>query len=308
MAKAGTTTSASATSAAKSKPLSLFDDLVGSGYPDDVDATVKSAYFAPWKYPGAKGYKCYLLIDFVPDPESGENPFTYPYQCNWLNKLQPSDDSESPKGGTIDEYIALGDGASIAKGDEELYRADWFVGGKIGQKSDAAFFFEYLLHKIGFEGVVTGSISETLNGKRFHLNQIESPYQKKEEDAAAAGAEEGKKKSAWKVLVPTKLLTDARPTASKSAAKTKANGADEEQATDEDEAESESFSDRLEIFIVQQLKASEGPMAAAALKGAAMRHFDGSEASDVVELLRDKKFLAAGPWKYNAADKELSLT
>lgn len=98
------------------------DDMVQGGLADDFDGHVTLRY-VPWTYPDGSmdHYMLAIRADYVPDPESGLEPFPEYYGCGNKSLLGhvPSMDGENPSGATFEEYQALATGEAAIDKDAE---------------------------------------------------------------------------------------------------------------------------------------------------------------------------------------------
>lgn len=107
----------------KSKVASLNpDEMMQGGLPDDFDGWV-SVKYVPWTY-SDRSLDHYVLAcraDYVPDPDSGIEPFSTYYSAGGksLSNFVPSMDGETPAGQTLEVYRQLANGEVEIDADDE---------------------------------------------------------------------------------------------------------------------------------------------------------------------------------------------
>lgn len=112
------------------KPASMSPDEFASGRPDKFIGTFMGIYLYPYKGKQSKDnkYHCYGAVVIQPDEDSGYSLFTEAlYGANYLNRVIPSKDGNSPAGGSIQDYLALAQGQSGADIDRPCIGEDGMI-------------------------------------------------------------------------------------------------------------------------------------------------------------------------------------
>lgn len=101
----------------KFQPASNNPDDFSLGRADKFVGVITSALNLPYRGKNSKDGKFYCTVGlrFMPEEDSGYEPFTELYQAGFLNEVIPSKDGENPAGASIEDYLALAAG----KGDLE---------------------------------------------------------------------------------------------------------------------------------------------------------------------------------------------
>jgi len=238
--------------ASRFEPASNNPDDFSTGRADKFIGTISSALAYPYKGKNSKDNKFFLNIGlgFIPDEDSGFDPFTEAYSGGFLNQAVPSKDNRVPAGASDDEYIALSNGKT--EGLDKPCLDDHFnvipscpyVGGYIlGKMSKGRSWEQFLiaLRDSDTKNVIDwgkpGDLSFLVGLKcRFDRVPQTGSGAKKE------GAQE------FKVLVPTEIISVGNATgkgAASSASAQSANG-------------SGSLAERIVTEILNQLRSAPG--------------------------------------------------
>jgi hypothetical protein len=148
------------------KPAAMSPDEFASGRPDKFVGTIMGIYLYPYKGKQSKDnkYHAYGAVVIQPEEDSGYSLFTEAlYGANYLNRVIPSKDGNTPAGGTIQDYLALAQGQSGADIDRPCIGDD----GMIDPNHDNV--GEYAL----------GELDENRTLRQFYDSILESDTKKK---------------------------------------------------------------------------------------------------------------------------------
>lgn len=277
--------------------------VAGGTRPDNVTARVARARYGAYKYKGSQTgkYMMFLLVDYVPTDDDVA-PFTEAYQAGWFNSKNPN--FPSPDGVAIageeagaDEefYKALGRGeAEIPEGEEDTYSGPQYTGN--AQKTTESYQLLQAFGECGFRQWTDESTC--IEGVVAELSRVPK--------AGKSGTSTST--SDFKVLVPTKIVSEAGGGAGAGSAKSKANGSVAANGAGSAAATASAIDSDLDVAIATLLADAPGNSLTKGKVGGKLVTVMGAQGGAALKRLQEAGYLdGERPFKYDAGSGTLSL-